>query len=242
VSAVPPEVRSVGERGILLQLEDNASVHAVASAARERFGDALEEVVPGHLTVLLVWHDGIPADVVVLMSDLKALAELPSAFKSDVVATRETEVQPIAVPVVYDGEDLECVAEALELSVEALTELHARVVFRVAFMGFTPGFPYLIADGAGEGWSSDDGSSDGRAGACGPRAAAALLALPRLATPRTEVPAGSVAVAAGYCGIYPRSSPGGWNLLGRTDAVLFDAERERPALLEPGMAVRFVRA
>ena len=58
-------------------------------------------------------------------------------------------------------------------------------------------------------------------------------------TPRTEVPAGSVAVAAGYCGVYPRSSPGGWNLLGRTDVVLFDAMREPPALLEPGTRVRF---
>ena len=58
-------------------------------------------------------------------------------------------------------------------------------------------------------------------------------------TPRTEVPAGSVAVAAGYCGVYPRSSPGGWNLLGRTDVVLFDATREPPALLEPGTRVRF---
>ena len=66
-----------------------------------------------------------------------------------------------------------------------------------------------------------------------------LLELPRLGTPRTEVPAGSVAVAAGYCGIYPRSSPGGWNLLGRTDVVLFDAERDPPALLEPGTRVRF---
>jgi allophanate hydrolase subunit 1 len=66
-----------------------------------------------------------------------------------------------------------------------------------------------------------------------------LLELPRLETPRTEVPAGSVAVAAGYCGIYPRGSPGGWNLLGRTEAVLFDAAREPPALLEPGTRVRF---
>jgi allophanate hydrolase subunit 1 len=106
-------------------------------------------------------------------------------------------------------------------------------------MGFAPGFPYLIADGA-------DGAGDGEPGAGGSEdgwaRAAALLALPRLAAPRTEVPAGSVAVAAGYCGIYPRSSPGGWNLLGLTDAVLFDAARERPALLEPGMAVRFVAA
>ena len=90
----------------------------------------------------------------------------------------------------------------------------------MAFTGFAPGFPYLRAEPHGG-------------------AAQRLLDLPRLATPRTEVPAGSVAVAAGYCGVYPRVSPGGWNLLGRTDVVLFDAERDPPALLEPGTRVRF---
>ncbi len=97
----------------------------------------------------------------------------------------------------------------------------ARRQYTVAFMGFSPGFPYLD---------------------CRSRRLASelpLLELPRLDTPRTEVPAGSVAVAAGYCGIYPRRSPGGWNLLGRTDVVLFDAERDPPALLEPGTRVRF---
>jgi KipI family sensor histidine kinase inhibitor len=86
-------------------------------------------------------------------------------------------------------------------------------------MGFSPGFPYLVVEGRDE--------------------ASRLLELPRLATPRIDVPVGAVAVAAGYCGIYPRSSPGGWNLLGRTDVVLFDPERKAPALLEPGARVRF---
>ena len=101
-----------------------------------------------------------------------------------------------------------------------MVELHSAAEYTVAFMGFAPGFPYLVADETA-------------------RSVRPLLELGRLDTPRTEVPAGSVAVAAGYCGIYPRSSPGGWNLLGRTDAVLFDAGRDPPALLEPGTQVRF---
>ncbi len=240
MSATSFEIHPAGDRALLLQLDDNASVHAFARAARAHFGDALEEVVPGHVTVLLVWRDGLPSDVIAtdvgLMSDLKALAGLPSAFKSDMSATPVTPAEAVQLPVTYDGPDLERVAEQLGLSVEALAELHTRVVFRVAFMGFAPGFPYLIAEGMDDGALSGGGSSDG-----GPTAAA-LLALPRLATPRTEVPAGSVAIAAGYCGVYPRSSPGGWNLLGRTDAVLFDAAAERPALLAPGMVVRFAQS
>jgi KipI family sensor histidine kinase inhibitor len=126
----------------------------------------------------------------------------------------------VRIPVTYDGADLDVVAAKLALSQEAVVELHSGAEYVVAFMGFSPGFPYLIAGEATE-------------------VAASLLNLPRLGTPRTEVPAGSVAVAAGYCGIYPHSSPGGWSLLGRTDVVLFDADRDPPALLEPGTRVRF---
>ena len=128
------------------------------------------------------------------------------------------------MPVRYDGADLDAVAATLDVSTEALVELHCGATYTVAFMGFSPGFPYLIAEGGVEGVGG---------------AVERLLALPRLETPRTEVLAGSVAVAAGYCGIYPRSSPGGWNLLGRTEVVLFDVRREPPALLEPGTRVRF---
>jgi len=98
-----------------------------------------------------------------------------------------------------------------------VVELHTAPEYTVAFVGFMPGFPYLVG---------------------GDR----LLELPRLEVPRTEVPAGTVAVAAGYCGIYPRAAPGGWNLLGSTAVELFDPDRDPPALLTPGMRVRFVAA
>jgi len=121
----------------------------------------------------------------------------------------------LAIEVRYDGPDLDRVAVLTGLDPADVIAAHAGRPWRVAFDGFAPGFAYL------EG-------GDKR------------LAVPRRETPRTEVPAGSVGLADGYSGIYPRSSPGGWQLIGRTTAVLWDAEREPPALLRPGWWVRFV--
>jgi len=213
------EIRQVGDHALLLELEDNATVHTVARSAREQLGDQLVEVVPGHQTLLVVWDEGLE-DAVALMSNLKALASDASAFKLDISAIGNEPPPVVPIRVRYDGADLEAAATALEVSREAVVELHSGAAYTVAFMGFSPGFPYLVADETA-------------------RRVLPLLELGRLGTPRTEVPAGSVAVAAGYCGIYPHSSPGGWNLLGRTDVVLFDAGRDPPALLEPGTRVRF---
>ena len=211
-------MRPVGDHALLLELPDNPSVHVAARLARDRFGDRLVDVVPGHQTLLLVWDEGLE-DPLTLMSNLKALAGDASAFKLDIRVIGSEPPPEVTIPVTYDGADLEAVAATLALSKAAVVKLHSEADYVVAFMGFAPGFPYLIAEGG-------DGVER-------------LLELPRLGTPRTEVPAGSVAVAAGYCGLYPRSSPGGWNLLGRTNVVLFDVTREQPALLEPGMRVRF---
>jgi KipI family sensor histidine kinase inhibitor len=197
-------------------------VHSVARAARERFGEALSDVVPGHRTVLLVWGETVNFSDA-LISDLEALEHSAGAFRSDTEHPEEANAPSLAIRVRYDGDDLTNVAGQLGTSVDELVALHCGGEYTVAFMGFAPGFPYLIESSGAE-------------------ASGALLALPRLATPRTEVPAGSVAVAAGYCGVYPRSSPGGWNLIGRTDVVLFDPQREPPALLSPGSRVRFTPA
>jgi KipI family sensor histidine kinase inhibitor len=121
----------------------------------------------------------------------------------------------VELPVRYDGADLIPLAAELGCSPEALLQRHAAGEYTVAFCGFAPGFAYL---------SGLDPA----------------LHVPRLASPRTAVPAGSVAIAGEYTGVYPRSSPGGWRLLGRTDAVLWDLDREPPALLTPGTRVRFV--
>ena len=141
--------------------------------------------------------------------DVETLRRAPIASQAGNTAGATVEL-----PVVFDGEDL---AEAAELggrSVPALVETLTSVEFTVAFGGFAPGFGYLTG-------LPDD------------------LHLPRRATPRTRVPAGSVALAGPFAGVYPQASPGGWQLVGRTDAVLFDVDRDPPALLVPGTPVRF---
>ena len=118
------------------------------------------------------------------------------------------------IPVVYDGLDLAEVAELVGLSPSAVVEGHAAGEHRVLFGGFAPGFAYV--GGLPETWR-----------------------IPRLATPRTRTPAGSVAVADGMTGIYPAELPGGWRVIGRTPVTLFDPRREPPVYLEPGDRVRF---
>jgi KipI family sensor histidine kinase inhibitor len=119
----------------------------------------------------------------------------------------------VDVPVVFDGPDLADVAELTGRPVRALVAALTGTELTVAFGGFAPGFGYLT--GLPE-----------------------ELHVPRRATPRTRVPAGSVGLAGPYAGIYPTASPGGWQLVGRTDVVLFDVDREPPALLRPGVRVR----
>ena len=120
----------------------------------------------------------------------------------------------IEIDVRYDGEDLEAVAQHVGLSVAQVIAAHSSAQWTVAFCGFAPGFAYLTG---------------------GPPE----LQVPRRATPRKQVPAGAVGLAGEFTGIYPRPSPGGWQLIGRTDARLWDLQRETPALLQPGQAVRF---
>lgn len=120
----------------------------------------------------------------------------------------------IEIPVTYDGEDLAEVARLTGLSPEGVVNAHTGQVWTAAFGGFAPGFAYL---------TGEDGSLD----------------VPRRATPRTAVPAGAVALAGGYSAVYPRKSPGGWQLIGRTDSVLWDVGRPDPALIRPQDLVRF---
>jgi KipI family sensor histidine kinase inhibitor len=122
---------------------------------------------------------------------------------------------PVELAVTYDGPDLEDVAASWGCPVEEVVTRHQAVELVSAFCGFAPGFAYLSG-------LADD--------------------VPRLATPRTRVPAGSVALAGPWCGVYPTASPGGWRIIGRTDAVLWDPARPQPALLAPGTRVRFREA
>ena len=120
----------------------------------------------------------------------------------------------VVIDTVYDGVDLAEVAEWLRMDADEVVRAHTATPWRVGFGGFAPGFAYLVGGD--------------------PR-----LIVPRRIEPRTRVPAGSVALGGEFSGIYPRESPGGWQLIGRTAAVLWDIGRPQPALLSPGMVVRF---
>jgi KipI family sensor histidine kinase inhibitor len=196
------EVRRAGEHGALLELADNAAAVRVAHRLASESG--FVDVVPGHRTVLVTWDDEPP--------ELIELAE--SALRDDQPLLTGASVE---IPVRYDGPDLDEVARLTALSPEEVMARHMGTEYVVGFLGFAPGFAYLLG-------------GDER------------LRVERRAEPRELVPAGSVALAGPYSGIYPRESPGGWQLIGSTTTVLFDATRDPPALLSAGDRVRFVAA
>lgn len=145
----------------------------------------------------------------------------------------------VTIDVRYDGPDLAAVADLAGMSTEALVRTHSSITWRAAFGGFAPGFFYLVdARELDAGGANVDGAGASEA-AGGPSAKPAMPAVPRLDSPRARVPAGAVGLADRFCAVYPGASPGGWQLLGTTDARLWDLDRPDPALLAPGMTVRF---
>jgi KipI family sensor histidine kinase inhibitor len=196
--------RRVGGTALLLEVDDVPAWTAALIRRRDAGELIVDEIVPGARTVLL---DGVAAPAVLAAT----IGTWPRP--SSVPATIG---RVITIPTVYDGPDLDAVAERWRMTTDAAITMHGRIEFRVAFFGFAPGFAYL------------SGLPD-------------ALAVPRHATPRTRVPAGSVALADTYAAIYPGASPGGWQLIGHTADVLFDVERDPPAALAPGDRVRFTR-
>ncbi len=133
-------------------------------------------------------------------------------------ATAEQEDGPLVnIPVHYDGEDLPDIARSCGLSEAEVVRRHTAATYSVAFTGFAPGFAYLAGGDP-------------------------ALRVPRRSSPRISIPAGAVGLAGEYSGVYPRASPGGWQLLGRTTVLMWDLDRANPALLQPGMRVQFVNA
>ncbi|MBC9718525.1 allophanate hydrolase subunit 1 [Streptomyces sp. TRM66268-LWL] len=158
----------------------------------------------------------VPAARTVLLDGLsEPRAEVAARLAAlDVPPVPAATHEVIELPVRYDGPDLPEVAALWSVSTAEAARIHSSLEFRVAFCGFAPGFGYLT--GLPE-----------------------RYAVPRRATPRAAVPAGAVALAGPYTGVYPRSSPGGWQLIGSTDAILWDDTRTPAALLSPGARVRF---
>ena len=187
--------------------------------------DDLDEVLALYAALVDDRPDGVvdlvpAARTVLVVADpaRTTLPEVAAALRAAVPRhDRSATGELLKVPVTYDGEDLRDAAGLLDCSAEELVRRHTAAEWTVAFCGFAPGFGYLTSPA----WPYD---------------------VPRRASPRTRVPAGAVALAGTFSGIYPRASPGGWQLLGRTELVAFDLDREPAALLRPGVRVRFVPA
>jgi KipI family sensor histidine kinase inhibitor len=185
--------------------------------------DALEDVLALYAALVDETPDGVidivPAarTVLVVTDPSKTLLSAVEAAVRRVTPRRDHRDvgELVEIPVTYDGEDLADVAALLSLEPAEVVRRHAAEEWTVAFGGFAPGFGYL---------TSASGQWD----------------VPRRPSPRTKVPAGSVALAGEFSGVYPRESPGGWQLIGRTELVMFDLSRDPAALLRPGVRVRFV--
>ena len=216
---VAPRARLLpfGEGGLLVELGAaidpavNARVHALARAIAGRLARQVLEVVPTYCAVLVV-HDPVRVPQALLARRLASLvAAMPASARSPAGRTVE-------IPACYGGPfgpDLEAVAELHGMTAAEVVDAHSRASYRVCMLGFTPGFPYL-------------GGMPKR------------LATPRLDTPRTRIPAGSIAIGGEQTGVYPIESPGGWRLVARTPRRLFDPAAREPFLLAAGDRVRFV--
>lgn len=217
-----PVISWAGDRFLHVSLgneatpEVGARVHAACAALRLAGIPGLLDLTPAYTSVLATF-DGLSLDADGGGAELavcNALKNLPAAS----AATGSTLIE---IPVCYDithGDDLEDLAAAHGLTTAEVAAVHSSAEYRVAFIGFTPGFPYL-------------------------RGLPDRLASPRLPSPRSLVPAGSIGIAGHQTGIYPGGTPGGWRLIGRTPVRIFDAERRdpsHPSLLSMGDRVRFV--
>jgi inhibitor of KinA len=209
-------IAAAGDAALVVELPacvdpgTSAWVIATASAVQARCGALLRDVVVGYCSLTL-YFDPLGVDGSWLEEEVRqAIAE---------VQVGESAEGPLLdVPVCYGGDlgpDLADVAGGAGLSEQAVIALHSGTIYRVYMLGFSPGFAYMAA-------------------------VPPLLALPRRATPRQKVPAGSVAIAAGQTAIYPSETPGGWHLIGRTRVQPFDLNRRNPFLFRLGDRIRFV--
>jgi inhibitor of KinA len=213
--AVRGSVLPVGDAGVLAVLGDAidpttvASVWSLLGILKTTLGDSILDIVPAYSSVLVRFNPSATQ-----------LATVMAAVRGALEAAGETldaASRTIKVGVCFAAEyalDMNDVEKHTGLAPEEIVGEFCGPTYRVAFLGFSAGFPYMIG-------------LSGR------------LDLPRLPSPRVRVPAGSVGFAAGQCGIYPRQSPGGWRILGKTSAPLFDPQSATPALFQPGDRVRF---
>lgn len=203
-------ITDYGDQAVLLQFDSTAEVLAWNDAVREAEILGVLDIVPASRTVL-VKLDG-PRYLNIVKQHLSKLRLAPDAI-ADATAPIDGAAD-VMIDVVYDGEDLDEVATLTGMSPNEVVAAHTQTPWRVGFAGFAPGFGYLVG-------------GDER------------LNVPRRSEPRTKVPKGAVGLAGEFSGVYPRQSPGGWQLIGRTAAELWDVDRDPPALLTPGLWVQF---
>lgn len=218
-------IEFLGDCAVLIHLGEridaacNARALALAAHVRAARLPGVIDVAPAYASVCVryepsAWHDSSDAP------PHTRIAGALSALTQDIGAGDSspwTDANIVEVPVCYEGEfgpDLGAVASSAGLDAATVIARHSAATYRVAMLGFAPGFPYLFGLDP-------------------------TLHTPRRGSPRTRVPAGSVAIGGAQTGIYPRELPGGWNIIGRTPLQLFDVEREPPALLAPGRRLRF---
>lgn len=211
-----PRLLTAGDASILVEWADeiddavNDRVHALAGLVRAQARPEIRDLVPAYSS-LLVCFDPQRASA----------GEVRDLIRQACASAQALAVPPsrlVEIPTRYGGEfgpDLAFIVERSGLAEAEVIRLHTSATYRVYMIGFAPGFAYL-------------GSVPEQ------------IAAPRLETPRTRVPAGSVGIAGRQTGVYPSESPGGWRLIGRTDVKLFDPAAEPPSLLRPGDRVRFV--
>ena len=214
-----PRIVPMGDSCLSIEFDEtidpavNARCIAVAAELERRRLAHVRDVVPGYCTVAVFFDSRLAQ-----RSSLQV--ELEKAVESANERPIRQEPAPIEIAVAYggaSGPDLASVAEFSGCSEEEVIARHCAPVYRVYMLGFLPGFAYL-------------GTVDSR------------IAMPRLATPRMRVAPGSVGIAGAQTGIYPCETPGGWRLIGRTSAKLFDSSRDEPSLLKAGDRVKFVAA
>jgi KipI family sensor histidine kinase inhibitor len=211
------KIRASGDTMLLVEWEQaidatiNERAIRLADRLRLRLGHVVRDIVPSYCSV------GVHFDP--LLTDLAALERVIQEESREIPESVAVGARtPLEIGVRYggvDGPDLRAVAEWAGLSERDVIERHTSAVYRVYMLGFVPGFAYM-------------GRVDRR------------IAAPRHRVPRERVAAGSVGIAGEQTGVYPISTPGGWQLIGRTDAVMFDASRTAPSLVAPGDLVRFV--
>ncbi|BBX28100.1 5-oxoprolinase subunit B family protein [Mycolicibacterium alvei] len=203
----PGTARDYGDQALLLEFDSTADVLAWTATLTAAQLLGVVDIVPASRTILIKLAD--PRYQAPTRQRLGKLRLQPGS-----AAVRRVGEADVTIDVVYDGADLHDVATLTGLTPEQVVKAHTGSPWQVGFMGFAPGFAYLVGGDA-------------------------RLHVPRRAEPRTSVPPGAVALAGEFSGIYPRQSPGGWQLIGHTDAVMFDVHRDRPALLAPGAWVQF---